>query len=133
MKADCRPKLVLKDKDSLLLNGKTVHDEDITILNVYTLDWLFLVVNLTISGMNYNPELEGLPVIQILSHSGYESQKTKIFEFKDSLGQNKSQTQSWWYTPLIWGTPSAGDLHKDIGRRKILSSSSSCLVGLNNY
>jgi hypothetical protein len=29
-------------------------------------EWLFLVVNLTISGMNYNPELEGSPVIQIL-------------------------------------------------------------------
>jgi hypothetical protein len=28
--------------------------------------WLFLVVNLTISGMNYNPELEGTLVIQIL-------------------------------------------------------------------
>jgi hypothetical protein len=25
-----------------------------------------LVVNLTISGMNYNPEMEGTPVIQIL-------------------------------------------------------------------
>ena len=29
------------------------------------LKWLFLVVNLTISGMNYNPELEGSPVILI--------------------------------------------------------------------
>jgi hypothetical protein len=28
--------------------------------------WLYLVVNLMISGMNYNPELEGSPVIQIL-------------------------------------------------------------------
>jgi hypothetical protein len=28
--------------------------------------WLFLVVNLTTSGMNYNPEVEGTPVIQIL-------------------------------------------------------------------
>lgn len=50
--------------------------------------WLFLVVNLTISGTNYNPELEGSPVIQIsrledtssdldidleiLRHSGHE-------------------------------------------------------------
>jgi hypothetical protein len=25
----------------------------------------------------------------------------------------------WLHTPLIWATPSAGDLHKDIGRRKI--------------
>ena len=37
------------------------------------------------------------------------------------LGQSKSQIQAWWYTPLIWATPSAGDLHKDIGRRKIHS------------
>jgi hypothetical protein len=35
--------------------------------------------------------------------------------FKVSLGQNK-------YTPLIWATPSAGDLPKDTGRRKICSS-----------
>ena len=27
----------------------------------------------------------------------------------------------WWHTPLIWATPSAGALHKDIGRRKIYS------------
>jgi hypothetical protein len=39
------------------------------------------------------------------------------------LRQSKSQIQAWWHTPLIWATPSAGDLHKDIGRRKILSSS----------
>ena len=37
------------------------------------------------------------------------------------LGQSKSQIQVWWYTPLIRATPSAGDLHKDIGRRKNLS------------
>ena len=51
--------------------------------------WLFLVVNLTIFGMNYNPELEGSPVtliwrlgdpyldlgLKILSHSGYGFQK----------------------------------------------------------
>jgi hypothetical protein len=48
-------------------------------------------------------------------------------EFKVSLGQNKSEIQVWWYTPLIWVTPSAGDLHKDIERRKILSSSHACI------
>jgi hypothetical protein len=52
--------------------------------------WLFLVVNLNIFGMSYNPELEGSPVIliwrleiqisdldlgmEILRHSGYEHQ-----------------------------------------------------------
>jgi hypothetical protein len=30
------------------------------------LSWLFLVVNLIIPKMNYNPEIEGTPVIQIL-------------------------------------------------------------------
>ncbi|EDL76517.1 rCG59236 [Rattus norvegicus] len=51
----------------------------------------FEVVNLTISGMNYNPDLEGPPVVQNLRlgvsdldlgmenlrHSGYESQETE--------------------------------------------------------
>ena len=27
--------------------------------------WLFLVVNLTTSGMSYNPEMEGTPVIRL--------------------------------------------------------------------
>jgi hypothetical protein len=55
--------------------------------------------------------------MEILRHSGYESQETKArrsLEFKVSLGQNKSQIQVWWYTPLICTTPHAGDLHKDI-------------------
>jgi hypothetical protein len=30
------------------------------------LGWLFLVIKLTTSGMNYNPEMEGIPVVQIL-------------------------------------------------------------------
>jgi hypothetical protein len=38
----------------------------------------------------------------------------------------------WWHAPLIWTTPSAGDLHKDIGRRKTLSPLPACLVGLSN-
>ena len=68
--------------------------------------------------------------MEILRHSGYESQETKArrsLEFKVSLGQNKSQIQVWWYTFLIWATPSAGDLHKDIGRRKISSSLPACI------
>jgi hypothetical protein len=35
-------------------------------LKPWKVSWLLLVVNLTLSGMNYNPELEGSPVIQIL-------------------------------------------------------------------
>jgi hypothetical protein len=37
----------------------------------------------------------------------------------------------WWHTPLIWATPSAEDLHKDIGRRHTLSPSPACFVGLS--
>lgn len=43
------------------------------------------------------------------------------------LGQSKSQIQAWWHTPLIWDTPSAGDLHKDVGRRKAHSLFLACL------
>jgi hypothetical protein len=34
---------------------------------------LFLVVNLTTSGMNYTPELEDTPGIHLLRHSGHEN------------------------------------------------------------
>jgi hypothetical protein len=44
-------------------------------------------------------------------------------ELKASLGQSKFQIQVWWYTSLIWAIPSAECLHKDNGRRKVLSSS----------
>jgi hypothetical protein len=57
--------------------------------------------------------------------------------FKVSLEQNKSQIQALVaHIPLIWATPSAGDLHKDIGRRKICSSLdlfSSTSVGIYFY
>ena len=43
-----------------------------------------------------------------------------------TYGKSVSQIQVWWHTPLIWATPSAGDLHKDIGRRKIGSSLMAC-------
>jgi hypothetical protein len=45
-----------------------------------------------------------------------------------TYGKSVSQIQVWWHTPLIWATPSAGDLHKDIGRRKMFSSPA-CLAG----
>ena len=51
----------------------------------------------------------------------------KISEFKVSMGQSKSQIQALWYMPLIGATPSTGDLHKGIGRRKISSSSPTCI------
>jgi hypothetical protein len=56
-----------------------------------------------------------------------QRQGLEISDFKVSLGQSKSQIQVWWYTPLIWVTPSTGDLLKDIERRKIISL---CLLAL---
>jgi len=47
-------------------------------------------------------------------------------EFKTSLEHGIFQTQVWRYTHLIWATPFAGGLHKDIGRRKTLL----CLIEL---
>jgi len=46
----------------------------------------------------------------------------QISGFKVSLGQSKSQIQAWWYTILIWATPSTGGLHKDTRRRETRSS-----------
>lgn len=44
-------------------------------------------------------------------------QKSKeISKFKASMRQSKSEIQAWRYIPLIWATPSAGDLHKGIGK-----------------
>ena len=85
-------------------------------------------------------------LIQFLSHSSHEklrlrqeSLKTvshskkflgdwgkQISEFRASLGQSKFQIQACWYTSLIWAILSAGGLHKDNGRRKVLSSSFTC-------
>jgi hypothetical protein len=50
-----------------------------------------------------------------------------VSEFKFSLQQSKSQIRMCWYTLLMWATPPAGDLHKDVGRRKIRSSSPACI------
>jgi hypothetical protein len=55
-------------------------------------NWLLLVVNLIISGMNYSPELEGSPVIQIFRL--VSDLDLGMAEFKVSLGQSKSQIQA---------------------------------------
>jgi hypothetical protein len=66
--------------------------------------------------------------MEILRHSGSESQK---IETGRSLSSRSSGTyfvpDSGVMAPLIWATPSAGDLHKDVGRRKIYSLSFTCL------
>jgi hypothetical protein len=71
--------------------------------------------------------------MEILRHSDYESQETKARRSLSSRSSGTKQVpQTWWYTPSIWVTPSAGDLHEDIRRGKILSSLLACLVGLSN-
>ena len=61
--------------------------------------------------------------MEILRHSGYEFQKIKHGDFQV---QGHLGLKSWWYTPLIWATPFAGDLYKDIGSLS-LSLSFACL------
>ena len=68
--------------------------------------WPFSVVNLTISGTNYNPEMEGTPVIQILRQ---EDNMPLIWIL--SLEDTSSWSRSWggitqtfdldWHTSLI--------------------------------
>jgi hypothetical protein len=41
----------------------------------------------------------------------------------DLRGQGHLGLKAWWHTTLIWATPSAGDLHRDIGGRKIYTLS----------
>jgi hypothetical protein len=43
------------------------------------------------------------------------------------FNQDHLGLKAWWHTSLIWAIPSAGDLHKDNGRRKIYSLSFDCL------
>jgi hypothetical protein len=85
--------------------------------------------------MNYNPELEGSPVIliwrlgdpyldiglKILSHSGYGFQKIESPSLKN--------------TPLIWATPSAGDNIRTLEEGSlalVLAPSPACCVRLSN-
>jgi hypothetical protein len=60
--------------------------------------------------------------MEILRNSGYVSQETKA---RGSLSLRSSATKQvpdpgMAAHTFIWVTPSAGDLHKDIGKRKIL-------------
>jgi hypothetical protein len=71
--------------------------------------------------------------------------KQRDLSSRPAWDKNKSQVQAWCHTPLIWATPSAEDLHKDMGRRKLGSSTPACTylpahlleptspVGLSNY
>ena len=52
----------------------------------------------------------------------FNPKRLRMMTSELKLGQNKSQIQAWWYKPLIWAILSAGDLLKDILRRKLLSS-----------
>jgi hypothetical protein len=70
--------------------------------------------------------------MEILRHSGYVSQEARRSLSSRSSGTKQVPDPGEWYTPLIWATPSAEDLHKDIGRRKISSSLPAFFVGLRN-
>ena len=71
------------------------------------------------------------PGMEILRHSGYESHEIKA---RRSLSSRSSETKQVCFQVwcCLWVIVSAGDLHKDIGRRKICSSLSACLVELSN-
>jgi hypothetical protein len=60
--------------------------------------------------------------MEILRHSDSESQETKARRSLSSRSSGIKQVPDpgRWHTPLIWATNSAGNLHKDIGRRKTL-------------
>jgi hypothetical protein len=51
---------------------------------------------------------------------GYRGKQ--ISDLKTSLGQSEFQIQIWWYIPLIWAAPSAGDLIRTMGKGSICSS-----------
>jgi hypothetical protein len=98
--------------------------------------WLFLVVNLTVSGMNYNLEMEGPPVWDILlgmrwvnpplaqifevgrctSTTALEVWRHHVFGLDCEMGRHGLLFQILRQedTPLIWATPSAGSLYKDM-------------------
>jgi hypothetical protein len=58
--------------------------------------------------------------MEILRHSGYESQKIKTGRSLSSRASGTKQVPDLVMTaPLVWATASVGDLYKDIGRRKI--------------
>lgn len=71
----------------------------------YPLWWLFLAVNFPISGMSYNPEGEGTPVIWIWR----KEDNTPLV-----------QILRWEGTPLILATPSAESLYNENGRTEAL-------------
>ena len=80
-----------------------------------------------IGGLTYDPDLEAgrhkfLTWILAWRSWGIVAMNPRRLRQGDlwvqgHLGQSKSQIQAWWHTPLIWATPSAGDLHKDIGKK----------------
>jgi hypothetical protein len=106
--------------------------------------WLFLV-NLTISGMNYNPELEGLPEILILSWEievsdldfGIEILRPNGYGFQKIKTGRTLSSRSFRIKSVVAHTFNLGytfcwRLLKHIGRWKIYSlcPSPPCLVGL---
>jgi hypothetical protein len=93
------------------------------------LDYIWNELQSRIRTLTSDPNLEAGRYVSdldlgmvILWPSGYEFQKIK------SGRSLSSRSSGRWHTSLIWVIPSAGDQHKDIGRRKIYSLL--CLLAL---
>jgi hypothetical protein len=95
------------------------------------LDYIWNELQSRIGGLTYDPNLEFgrhklLTWVLAWSSWGIVAMKSldlgkqmplipvdwgkEISEFKVNLGQSKFQIQVWWYTPLIWVTPSPGEV-----------------------
>lgn len=74
---------------------------------------LFFVVNLTQSGMDYSPKLEGTLVIL------RQKDSTPLIQILRLEGKVLIRILRWEGTLLIWTTPPSGSLYKDDGRRRV--------------
>jgi len=88
------------------------------------LDYIWNELQPRIGRLTFDPDLEAdLDFgMKILRQSSYESQefRAKRSEFKVTWDQDPDPVVV--VHTLIWATTSAGDFHKDIGRRKSLFS-----------
>jgi hypothetical protein len=86
--------------------------------------WLVLVVNVTISELSYNPEMEGMPVkicllclkwVNLFLIWTFEA-GSHTFDLDPEPGRHQSFTWilRWEDIPLTWPIPSAGSLPKNI-------------------
>jgi hypothetical protein len=121
---------------ALLLTGKVAHENP---LSKWTttgycgcqLDYIWNELQSRIGRLISDPNLEArrykfLTWILAWRSWGIVAMNSRLRQ-GDLWVQGHLGLKVWGHTPLIWATPSAGDLHKDIGRRKIYSLFSTCL------